>query len=85
MHAVVWEDYDEEKFTYVLGKIEIVQPRKVDTEGYVTTCVIHFPKHNIYIKITGEWDSYENSSNFYMDWADEYSVKQVIPKAVTVT
>lgn len=43
-------------------------------------CIIHFKDEDIYLKFTGEYDSYGGGDHYYND-----EIKQVFPKQVTIT
>jgi hypothetical protein len=64
-----------------LGPIEEVASKGGEGEGEEWYVVYHFPKHNIYLKCDGFYQSY-NGTEFYDGWDDCFEVK---PKEITVT
>lgn len=56
---------DKEYFEFIgIGEIEIMEDIRNSDEVY---CVIYFPKHNIYLQLDGEYNSYESVSE-WEDW-----------------
>ena len=81
-------DYEEEQFEEIddidkyLNDLGLKNFENIDhvcnsDELYL---IIHFKDDDIYLKISGEYDSYGNGDHYFND-----SVKQVFPKQVTIT
>jgi len=58
------------------GEIELLDGRADTSEFWQ---IVHFKDHNVYLKISGEYDSYGQGDHEYT------SVKEVFPKEVKVT
>lgn len=68
-----YEDYSEE-ITEELGEFEIKESICNSDEMYI---IIYFIKPNIYLKLTGEYDSYGGGEHYYYG-----SIREVKPKEV---
>lgn len=67
-----------------VGLIELGLPTFEQVEWVCNSdemyCVIHFKDDNIYLKLTGEYDSYGECEHDYNN-----GIKEVFPKEVTIT
>ncbi len=75
-----YEEYDSEKLG--LGKVEEIDQYGGEGEGDHWHSVKHFKEHNVYIKVTGWYQSY-NGTEFYDGWNCCSEVKP-IQKTITV-
>lgn len=73
-----FEDYDSKKLG--LGEVEEIDQYGGEGEGDHWHSVKHFKEHDIYIKVTGYYQSY-NGTEFYGGWG---SCSQVFPKQKTI-
>jgi hypothetical protein len=64
-----------------LGPIENVDRKGGEGEGEEWYVVFYFPKHNVYLKCNGYYQSY-HGTEFYGGWNDCF---EVIPKQVEIT
>ncbi len=76
------EDFNDDEKLYLESLGMPTEYKEVDgrcdTSEFWT--VVHFPVEDIYIKITGEYDSYGQYDHYYNE-----KVTQVFPKKVTTT
>lgn len=75
-----YDDYDDDELKPILGEIIEVKQHGGEDQGSNWYCVKHFPKHNVYIKTSGYYSSY-NGTEFDDGYGHE--VKPV-EKVVTV-
>lgn len=68
-----YEDYTEE-INKFLGEFEIADNVCNSDELYI---VIHLLEHDVYLRLTGEYDSYGGGDHYFHD-----GVKEVKPKTV---
>lgn len=74
-----YEDYDANNLE--LGEIEEIHQEGGEGQGDHWESVKHFKDHNIYIKVTGFYSSY-NGTDFYNEWD---CCSEVVPKEKTIT
>lgn len=73
------EDYDEEELG--LGPIKQVDSHGGEDEGSNWYVVKHFVEHDVYIKVSGYYQSH-HGTDFWDGWD---SCKQVSPQSKTIT
>lgn len=73
------EDQDIEDYVANLGIKNFDILEKVCNSDEMYT-IVHFKDEDIYLKFTGEYDSYGGGDHYYND-----EIKQVFPKQVTIT
>lgn len=69
------EDINTKEIVKNLGKMTVID------SGFPTV-VLYFKNHNVYIRINGEWDSYEG---YYPLVWDSNEIYQVTPVTKTIT
>ena len=79
VEALAWGDFDSEELG--LGKSTEIHQQGGEGEGEHWESVRHFTDHNVYIKVVGNYQSY-NGTEFYDGYGD---VHIVTPQEKTIT
>lgn len=74
-----WEEYNEQ--TLDLGTIKEIDQVGGEGEGERWHSVKHFVDHDVYIKVTGHYSSY-NGTDFWDEWD---ACREVKPQEKTIT
>ena len=77
-HDVMRDEWSE---SLGLGKIEVVANEGGEGQGEEWYIVFFFPKHNVYLKCNGYYQSY-NGTEFHRGWGDCF---EVTPKQIEIT
>lgn len=87
----IWEEGKQEEYNKLPNEYEIIKKLRLNWEevdqyggegqGDTWYSIKYFKDHNVYIKVTGYYQSY-NGTEFYDGWD---SCKEVLPRQKTIT
>jgi hypothetical protein len=58
-----------------IGKIDILE-QGLNEDSYDAYVIVHFVDHNIYMKLTAQYDSYQSEQNFE-EWGEEVHPREI--------